>query len=123
MNLTALLRKRNPPVNGCEQYTLESALWQLKASCTHHGRKMLRVCLALVRREAHALADVRTLDAWAAARRRNVPQVQRDPGGGTWTIFLHDDLGNERLPFTGATPDEARAKAAAWVREQVAKGA
>lgn len=119
MNLTALLRKRNPPVNGCEQYTLESALWQLKASCTHHGRKMLRVCLALVRREAHALADVRTLDDWRATPGAIMVEYQdhKPP-----VFYLELRWPGGRHGFGEVTPDEARAKAAAWVREQAAKG-
>lgn len=65
------------------------------------------------------LADVRTLDAWAVARASNVPQIQREQFGRSWSLFLYDDANNERVRFDGATPDETRAKAAAWVREQV----
>jgi hypothetical protein len=62
---------------------------------------------------ARALADVRTLDEWAAV---SVPRKN-------WTMA--DDYGSPAclVPgttrwFYGATPGEARAHAAAWVREQ-----
>ena len=57
---------------------------------------------------ANALADVRTLDDF----------------NPNWHMALAPDGGHYCLPrgdalaFDGTTPDEARAKAAAWVREQ-----
>ena len=70
--------------------------------------------------ELQALADVRTLDEWAACtsptewRRREVRLITVGIGLG-WAVHLADAEGHT---FEGATPDEARAKAAAWVREQ-----
>ena len=68
--------------------------------------------------DAQALADVRTLDDWARGEK----------GRSHDTGFAFDGLGyfctlQERTvikvqAFEAATPDEARAKAAAWVREQ-----
>ncbi len=68
--------------------------------------------------ESRAMADVRTLDDWA-----------EKPGNGWrthelyfhvdhWSSYLVEIAGPYVTPFKGATPDEARAKAAAWVREQ-----
>ncbi len=124
MTMTARMRKNNPPDPAFPQYTLESALWQLKASCTHHGRKMLRVCLGLLRRDAQALADVRMLDEWAE-QNPTQPAFQTVPSAfplrGKWGCYGgYEDYktSTRRRGFYGATPDEARAKAAAWVREQ-----
>lgn len=72
---------------------------------------------------AQALADVRTLDEWASEtvdwRRWKCGAL---PGFGHH-CWLEDTQHRTVKPFTGATPDEARAKAAAWVREQAKKGA
>lgn len=63
--------------------------------------------------EAQALADVRTLDDWTAAHPDESPAVPvpLPASVGGWCVFM---MGGE---FTGATPDEARAKAAAYVKK------
>lgn len=72
-----------------------------------------------LRADSQALADVRALDEWAKVGRsweikEIIPRIFRcaarssDLSSGTYRVEL----------FEGATPDEARAKAAAWVREQ-----
>lgn len=68
--------------------------------------------LAELRADAQALADVRTLDAaygpeWYPARGRD----------GDVHIYVRGESGPLGV---GATPDEARSKAAAWVRKQAA---
>lgn len=73
------------------------------------------VQLALDLREARAaLADVRTLDDWTAAHPDELPAVPVPLLAfvGGWCVSM---MGGE---FTGSTPNEARAKAAAWVLEQ-----
>jgi len=105
------MRKRNPPGAEPTRYTFEAALWQLKVNCNHAGRKMLRVCIALFREEAQALADVRTLDE----------HIPRGSDGNVRIAVLGPaDSEGIRDTFVGVgpTPDAARAKAAAWVREQ-----
>lgn len=77
---------------------------------------------------AQALADVRTLDEWAADRERDegpetashTTRRPTNPIRGEWVTHLFSGYeGDEdQHDFYGATPDEARAKAAAWVREQ-----
>lgn len=72
--------------------------------------------------DAQALADVRTLDAWARAnpddtltpRYRGYPDASPEE---QWEIYV----GNDEWGLF-ATPDAARSAAAVWVREQ-AKGA
>lgn len=78
--------------------------------------------------DAQALADVRTLDEWADA----VDDRSVDLSCG-WLVAFKDKphlqppgqirvrllVGGDPMHIEyGATPDEARAKAAAWVREQ-----
>ncbi len=68
-------------------------------------------------------ADVQTLDDWqwaAYGRELWADRFMGDPELEA-TITLSDEFGSEE-EFTGLKLDEARAKAAAWVREQ-AKGA
>lgn len=66
--------------------------------------------------DAQALADVRTLDDWAKFHRDYAPAPRPyAPASGGWFIQLAPFKA-----FDGSTPDEARAKAAAWVREQSA---
>jgi hypothetical protein len=82
--------------------------------------------------DARALADVRTLDEWAGMRPLHDPDRM---AGWKWSLVDEGvldapdrfmcELRNLRCPededgecFTGPTPDAARAKAAAWVREQ-----
>jgi hypothetical protein len=76
--------------------------------------------LEQLRADAQALADVRTLDDWARSG-RHVTQGQREvtsfaDGEYTCTLFEATEQGESPHWFHGATPDEARAKAAAWVR-------
>ncbi len=67
--------------------------------------------------DAKALRDMRTLDDWAA--RHACREVYLDHAGfegdRKWFLNLDDDRG-ENHDFHGATPDEARGAAAAWVR-------
>jgi hypothetical protein len=64
--------------------------------------------------DAQALADMRTLDEWAAGQpiRTPSPSPHRTEVGD-WFIWL-----STGKYFDGPTPEAARAKAAAWVREQ-----
>jgi hypothetical protein len=87
-----------------------------------------RVALAQLEADAQALADVRTLDDWAADRDRDEGPMSashstRRPENnnrGDWVAHLFSGYeGDEDShDFQGATPEAARAKAAAWVREQ-----
>lgn len=86
--------------------------------------------LAKLESDAQALADVRTLDAWAADRERdegpsNASHTTRrpeNPNRGEWVTHLFSGYeGDEdQHDFHGATPEGARAKAAEWVRKQAA---
>lgn len=75
---------------------------------------------ASIRADAQALADVRTLDDWAKGGKllewsvTDCSYPGHDPKH--WCCRLATTAGNTYL--YGATPDEARAKAAAWVRGQ-----
>jgi hypothetical protein len=80
--------------------------------------------LRILAGESRAMADVRTLDDWATngrwhqARQREVVAA----ADGEFLCVLGTE-NRERNGFVGfvaegATPDEARAKAAAWVRER-----
>lgn len=71
-----------------------------------------------LRADAQALADVRALDTeWSC---------YDGPHRGRWYVVQGNVVALHKQPqdvyrpwfFDGATPDEARAKAAAWVREQ-----
>lgn len=71
-----------------------------------------------LRADAQALADVRTLDDWQSLRGRQVEQWTHDP---LTYVELRERNGDEltaHVVVFADTPDEARAKAAAWVREQ-----
>jgi hypothetical protein len=62
-------------------------------------------------------ADVRTLDDWRKARHwRGVECITFSDVQETVRLWYGGRLAADE--FTGSTPDEARAKAAAWVREQ-----
>lgn len=77
-----------------------------------------------------ALADVRTLDEWAADRERDEGPMSaswstRRPennNNGDWITCLFSGYEGDEddYHFYGATPDQARAKAATWIREQAA---
>jgi hypothetical protein len=68
---------------------------------------------ALIARDA----DVRTLDDWRKARHwRGVECITFSDVQETVRLWYGGRLAADE--FTGSTPDEARAKAAAWVREQ-----
>lgn len=65
-----------------------------------------------------ALADVRTLDGWAAEHKDNRVNMNHYGAQGDhpgWSIQMIS-IGAHRTQRFGATPDEARAEAAAWVR-------
>jgi hypothetical protein len=67
--------------------------------------------------DAQALADVRTLDEWRRANRL----VRQVVVGSRWARVLCQlqQQGDDVVaPFVADSEDEARAKAAAWVREQ-----
>lgn len=74
-------------------------------------RAVIEELRAVVARDA----DVRTLDDWAAANIDAPPPVAACGPFVDWVVLVR------RQAFRGATPDEARAKAAAWVREQTQK--
>lgn len=66
--------------------------------------------------DAQALADVRTLDDWAGqiqSRFWAVKTVNESPCCCLWALDVRELAVCVRV---GTTPDEARAKAAAWVR-------
>lgn len=69
---------------------------------------------ALIARDA----DVRTLDEWASTAGRRYETRRRFNNTAQWACYLDVEHGPYIAPFFGATPDEARAKAAAWVRER-----
>jgi hypothetical protein len=71
---------------------------------------------ALVARDA----DVRTLDDWAKAPEYRSITYYSWGIGGNPRVVLRDEGAEPQddHTFRGATPDEARAKAAAWIREQ-----
>jgi hypothetical protein len=76
-------------------------------------------CSAAPTAEHRALADVRTLDDWARKQRGHGHETMQIAGGLFLTRLLDAfSLSPTTEGFEGATPDEARAKAAAWVREQ-----
>lgn len=61
---------------------------------------------------------IKTIDEWAIAGRHNVPQLQRDARGESWTMFVQ--IGEERVPFTAASPAAVRALAAERLRMEKA---
>lgn len=63
--------------------------------------------------DARALADVRTLDDWRAVSPQTRDVYLR---GDTMVVLRRHDY-HQPWCFDGTTPDEARAKAAAFVRE------
>jgi hypothetical protein len=63
-----------------------------------------------------ALADVRTLDDWRSKSPERTWLMSGD--GWAWCRLYDHGVRDCQNSFDGATPDEARAKAAAWVREQ-----
>lgn len=66
--------------------------------------------------DAQALADVRTLDEWAAGQPIRTPSPSPyKTEVGDWFIWL--STGNY---FDAPTPEGARAKVAEWVRKQAA---
>ena len=94
------------------------------AACAHLYVKRLESQLSAATARAEELerqlADVKTLDDWAERHRRFAPSPDWD--GNSWGVhvpWLGEIAGSDRLE--GATPDEARAKAAARVRSQRAK--
>ena len=69
--------------------------------------------------DAQALADVRTLDSWANGRQARMWLLF--DAGTHWECSGEQALSGEaEFSCDGATPDEARAAAAAWVRGQKA---
>ncbi len=68
-----------------------------------------------VRADAQALADVRTLDEWAETELGRAWRSSND--GLDRRVTLYADQRIHQV-FAAKTPTEARAKAAAWVREQ-----
>lgn len=64
------------------------------------------VLLALLRRDWAR----RVLTEQAIATRMNVPQIQRDALGRTWSLFVY--VGDERAVFTTPHPDGAQDAAA-----------
>lgn len=67
--------------------------------------------------ELQALADVRALDAWATSHQERTHVFF--PADDEIQCFISMRHSRERSEcFSGATPDEARAKAAAWARKQ-----
>lgn len=75
--------------------------------------------LAELRADDQALADVRTLDAHAR-RLGYAWSWELTSFPDSYDVSFTDGDRNALYPaplFEGATPDEARAKAAAWVRE------
>jgi len=75
-----------------------------------------------LRADAQALADVRTLDVWAGDWGWLCPHVSDfSTGKRVGYIVQHGNSSERKLPgreTIGPTPEAARAKAAAWVREQ-----
>lgn len=72
-----------------------------------------------LRADAQALADVRTLDDWSRKQRGHGHETMQIAGGLFLTRLLDAfSLSPTTEDFEGATPDEARAKAAAWARKQ-----
>jgi len=65
--------------------------------------------------DAQALADVRTLDEWAG---RGDPDRYWGMSPTAECVVYDRSVGSRERIFIGDTPDAARAKAAAWVREQ-----
>lgn len=112
-------------------HTIRKALDQLhRETCEEGGQNFafspayLAAYAATNRLEADAqvLADMRTLDEWA---RTNHGGWNSAPGfRDQWyrTCVYADGL-TPSLQFDGATPDEARHKAAEWVRAQAKGGA
>lgn len=64
-------------------------------------------------------ADVRALDDWAHADTMRFWDCGRTAAGDEWHCALFRAAEDMEECLFAATPDEARAKAAAWVREQV----
>lgn len=106
--------------------------WETPCGCPGSRQALAETCLAAgysaeeasqdpsqpvrLAADLQALADMRTLDDWAARNSSKLAPatapVAKPENPLGWTTFL---LGRE---FDGATPDAARAKAAAWVRGQ-----
>lgn len=61
-----------------------------------------------------ALADVRTLDEWAAASYMRSWRLSHDPHD--YRVTFYSAAGRIEGQVCGPTPDAARAAAAAWVR-------
>lgn len=69
--------------------------------------------------DAQALADVRTLDEWAAADDERYVVTGPQYFGKSWYCTLwHVENKREAGPFQADTPDAARHAAAEWVRSQ-----
>jgi hypothetical protein len=72
-----------------------------------------------VRADAQALVDVRTLDDWATSNKRQVPSPEpSETRPDVWMVVIPAKHSVDVRVFEGPTPEAARAKAAAWVREQ-----
>lgn len=86
------------------------------------GNEMFDVMLehlAKVEADRQALADVRTLDAWC--RTEDGCQCTVADTGSIYSesalwVCTMEGVNDHKESFRGSTPDEARAKAAAWVR-------
>lgn len=89
------------------------------AEAERHACVSMAVSLAELKPLVQALADVRTLDDWAKHTGRHwaINDEGDDVTGPYWCVFTLQG-GHMLLGTPGQTPDEARAKAAAWVREQ-----
>jgi hypothetical protein len=90
------------------------------------SRAEVQAAIALLEADARALADVRTLDDWKRKQPRQRDWKMHDKvkfGEGPHGCMLYEDRehhGEWGKNFDGSSEDEARAKAAAWVREQKA---
>jgi hypothetical protein len=85
-----------------------------------HSCMFDREAIERLEADARALADMRTLDDWRAVSPERTWLMSGD--GWSWCrLYDHSTNGPQVYAGEGATPDEARAKAAAWVREQTQK--
>lgn len=97
---------------------------QLRDLTVELAREKGQLAAALRRADAAemALVDVRALDEWRFRGGRRSWYMVQDPGNEEIeSCNLLDDIaapGHRKHQFYGPTPEAARAKAAAWVREQ-----
>jgi hypothetical protein len=118
VTLTAMMRKNGgkPPPRfvgdkhdpAFPRWTLGAAVAQLRLYLPAYGRKMLRVCLALLRDEREALWAVRVLDAWQDANPDEHAFATFIVAHKKWRCSSH----SYPIGFDGADADEARIAAA-----------